>query len=142
MKARAKGERQDVDRLKEFPAFADFSDEHLTTIVRASHHTSTSAPWPLIHESTPSDACFILLSGEAAVYLGRDHIATIPPGEMFGENALRRGRLRSATVTTTGAAEVLRIGRDDFEGLLRDIPELQDMVRDTVTRHTSQPASE
>lgn len=135
MKARAKQDREDVGRLKQFPAFAKFSDQDLTSLVRAAHHTSTSAPWPLIHERTPSDACFILLSGEAAVYLGRDRIAVVPPGEVIGENALRRGKLRSATVTTTGAAEVLRIGRDDFARLLDEIPALRGMVDDTVARH-------
>lgn len=143
MTARAKREKQDVARLKEFPAFAGFSDEDLLELVRASHHTSTSAPWPLIHEQTPSDACFILLSGEAAVYLGRDQIATIPAGEMLGENALRRGKLRSATVTTTGPAEVLRIGRDDFARLLDEVPALRGTVDDTIARHMAgTPAAE
>lgn len=143
MKARAKGEKQDVDRLKEFPAFAQFSDEELTTLVRAAHHTSTSGPWPLIHERTPSDACFILLTGDAVVYLGRDRIAELSAGEVLGENALRRGKLRSATVTTTGPAEVLRIGRDDFARLLEQIPALRGMVDDTIARHMAgEPAGE
>jgi CRP/FNR family cyclic AMP-dependent transcriptional regulator len=143
MKARAKGDREDVGRLREFSAFANFSDDDLLRLVRAAHHTSTSAPWPLIHEQTPSDACFILLSGEAAVYLGRDRIASLPPGEVIGESALRRGKLRSATVTTTGPAEVLRIGRDDFARLLDEIPALRGTVEDTLTRHmTGAPAAD
>lgn len=137
MKARAKQDHEDVSRLREFPAFEKFSDDDLTRLVRASHRTSTSAPWPLIHEQTPSDACFILLSGEAAVYLGRDRVAVLTPGEVIGESALRRGKLRSATVTTTGPAEVLRIERDDFARLLAEIPALQGTVDDTVARHTA-----
>ncbi|KUI32528.1 cyclic nucleotide-binding protein [Mycobacterium sp. IS-1742] len=143
MRDRAKQEKEDVGRLREFPAFESFSDEDLTRLVRAAHRTSTSAAWPLIHEQTPSDACFILLSGEASVYLGRDRIATLPPGEVIGESALRQGKLRSATVTTTGPAEVLRIERDDFGSLLDEIPALRGMVDDTVERHMSgTPATE
>ncbi|KUI22353.1 Crp/Fnr family transcriptional regulator [Mycobacterium sp. GA-2829] len=143
MNSRAKREKEDVGRLREFPAFANFSDDDLTRLVHASHHTSTSAPWPLIHEQTPSDACFILLSGEAAVFLGRDRVAMIPPGEVLGESALRRGKLRSATVTTTGPAEVLRIDRDDFARLLDEIPALRGTVDDTIARHMTQtPAAE
>ena len=99
----------DADRLRKFAAFDNFSDHELLRLVRAAHHDSVSAPWPLIYEQTPSDACYILLSGEVGVYVGRDHIATLGPGEVIGESALRRGKLRSATVTTTGPAEVLRI---------------------------------
>ncbi|MGE2714793.1 cyclic nucleotide-binding domain-containing protein [Mycolicibacterium litorale] len=143
MNARAKGYREDVARLREFPDFADFSDDELTRLVRAAHRTSTSAPWPLIHEQTPSDACFILLSGEASVYLGRERIAVLSPGEVIGESALRRGKLRSATVTTNGPAEVLRIDRDDFARLLDEIPALRGTVDDTVARHMSgTPGSE
>ena len=73
-----------------------------------------------------SDACYILLSGEAAVYVGHDKIATVEPGEVIGESALKRGKLRGATVTTTGRAEVLHIDRDDLDRLLeggaRDAP--------------------
>ncbi|KUI38374.1 cyclic nucleotide-binding protein [Mycobacterium sp. IS-1496] len=137
MKARDKQDEEDVSRLREFAEFADFSDDDLRRLVRAAHRTSTSAPWPLIHEQTPSDACFILLSGSASVYLGRDRVAELSPGEVIGESALRQGKLRSATVTTTGPAEVLRIGREDFARLLDEIPALRGTVDDTVARHTS-----
>src|SRR5690348_18485575 len=63
---------QDARRLREFPAFAKFSDDDLARIARKTHRTSTSGPWPLIREQTPSDACYILLSGEAGVYVGQE----------------------------------------------------------------------
>ena len=44
---------QDARRLREFIAFDKFSDYELERLVRAAHHTSTSVPWPLIHEQTP-----------------------------------------------------------------------------------------
>ena len=135
MKNGAKGHGEDARRLREFSAFDNFSDDDVEHLVRAARHTSTSAPWPLIHEQTPSDACYILLSGEAAVYLGRDRIAVLEPGEVIGESVLRRGKLRTATVTTTGPAEVLHIGRDDLASLLDEIPALRETMDATVARH-------
>ena len=73
MKADAKRQREDARRLREFTAFDNFSDDELERLVRAAHRTSTSAAWPLIHEQTPSDACYILLSGKAAVYRPGPH---------------------------------------------------------------------
>jgi CRP/FNR family transcriptional regulator, cyclic AMP receptor protein len=73
MKVGAKGHGEDARRLREFSAFDNFSDDDVEHLVRAARHTSTSAPWPLIHEQTPSDACYILLSGEAAVPRPRPH---------------------------------------------------------------------
>jgi CRP/FNR family transcriptional regulator, cyclic AMP receptor protein len=135
MKVDAEGHDGDVRRLREFTAFDKLSDNDLERIVLAAHHTSTSAPLPLIYEQTPSDSCYILLSGEVGVYVGQDRVALLGPGEVIGESALRRGKLRSATVTTTGPAEVLRIERDDLARLLAEIPALGDTMDATVARH-------
>jgi CRP/FNR family cyclic AMP-dependent transcriptional regulator len=122
-------------RLREFATFAKFSDKDLQRIVRAARRTSTSGPWPLIREQTPSDACYILLSGEAGVYVGQDRVAVVGPGEVIGESALRRGKLRNATVTTTGKAEVVHIARDDLDRLLNEVPALRETMDATVARH-------
>ena len=123
-------------QLQEFEGFKNFSEDDLKRIVKASHRTSTSGPWPLIREQTVSDACYILLSGEAAVYVGQDKIATVKSGEVIGESALKRGKLRGATVTTTGRAEVLHIDRDDLDRLLEDVPAMRQLIDDTVARRT------
>ncbi len=127
--------RGDVEALRKFAVFEKFSDADLERLVASAHHTSTSKPWPLIHEQTPSDAAFIILSGEAGVYVGKERIAVVGPGEVIGESALRHGRLRNATVTTTGPADVLHIERDDFQPLLDEIPALRALIDDTVARH-------
>jgi CRP-like cAMP-binding protein len=133
--AREEEYRETARRLREFATFDNFSDDELGRFVRAAHRTSTSGPWPLIHERTPSDACYILLSGEAGVYVGQDRVAVVGPGEVIGESALRRGKLRNATVTTTGRAEVVHVGRDDLNRLLNEIPALRETMDATVARH-------
>ena len=122
-------------RLREFSAFDKFSDDELQRLVAAARRTSMSGPWPLIYEQTPSDACYILLSGEVGVYAGQDRIAVLGPGEVIGEAVLRPGRLRSATVTTTGAVEGLRIGRAALARLLHEIPALREAMDTAAARH-------
>jgi CRP-like cAMP-binding protein len=139
--AQAKEREEDVRRLREFDAFAKFSDSDLRRLVAAAHRTSTSGPWPLIQEHTISDACYILLSGEAGVYVGREQIAVVGPGEVIGESALRHGKLRNATVTTTGKAAVLHIARDDLARLLDELPALREMMDATVARHVPKAAT-
>lgn len=136
MKVDAKGhEEEDLRRLREFAVFDKFSDGELQRIVGAAHRISRSKPWPLIQEQTPSDSCYIMLGGEVGVYVGQDRVATLGPGEVIGESALCRGKLRSATVTTTGPAEVLRIERDDLARLLHEIPALREIMGATAARH-------
>ena len=126
---------QHARRLRESTAFDNFSDDELERLFQAAHYSSRSVPWPLIREQTPSDDCYILLSGEVGVYVGQDRIAVLGPGEVIGESALRRGKLRSATVTTIGPSEVLRIERDDLDRLLDEIPALRETIDATVARH-------
>ena len=133
---------QHARRLREFSAFGNFSDADLERLVQSAHHISRTVPWPLIREQTPSDACYILLSGEAGVYVGQDRIAVLGPGEVIGESALRRGKLRSATVTTMGPSEVLRIERDDLDRLARrDTGPAGNHGRDSRTAPTGGPGS-
>lgn len=135
MKADEKQYEQDARRLREYATFGSFSDAQLQRLARVAHRATTSAALPLIHEQTPSDSCYILLSGEVGVYIGRDRVAALGPGEVIGESALHRGRLRSATVTTMGPAELLRIERDDLTALLDEIPALRDIIDASVARH-------
>jgi CRP-like cAMP-binding protein len=140
--AREKEYTEDARRLREFDAFSKFSDDDLKRIARATHRTSTSGPWPLIQEQTPANACYILLSGEAGVYVKGERIAVVGPGEVIGESALRRGKLRNATVTTTGRAEVLHIARDDLDRLLNEVPALRETMDQTVARHVPEAATD
>jgi CRP-like cAMP-binding protein len=138
MKVEAEGhEEEDTRRLRAFSAFDRFSDDELNRLVHAAQHTSHRVPWPLIREQTPSDSCFILLSGQVGVYVGQDQVAVLGPGEVIGESALRRGKLRSATVTTIGPSEVLRIERDDLARLLDEIPALREMIETTAAQHVA-----
>ena len=66
----------------------------------------------------------------------------VGPGEVIGESALRRGKLRNATVTTTGKAEVLHIARDDLDRLLDEVPALRQTIDATVARHVPEAAAE
>jgi CRP/FNR family cyclic AMP-dependent transcriptional regulator len=129
--------QESARRLREFATFDKFSDDELGRLVRAAHRTSTSGPWPLIHEQTPADACYILLSGEAGVYVGQGRVAVVGPGEVIGESALRRGKQRNATVTTIGKAEVLHVACDNLDRLLNQIPALRETIDATVARHMS-----
>jgi CRP/FNR family cyclic AMP-dependent transcriptional regulator len=140
--AREKEYEEDARRLRELGDFGKLSDDDLKRIVRAARRTSTSKAWPLIREQTVADACYILLSGEAGVYVGRDRVAVVGPGEVIGESALRRGKLRNATVTTTGKAEVLHIARDDLSRLLDEVPALRETMDATVARHVPEAAAD
>lgn len=71
------------------------------------------------------------------MYAGRDRVAVLGPGEVIGEAVLHPGELRSATVTTTGAVEGLRIARAALARLLDEIPALREAMDTAAARHRS-----
>lgn len=75
------------------------------------------------------------------MYVGSDQVAVVGPGEVIGESALRQGKLRNATVTTVGKAEVLRIERTDLARLLDAIPALRETMDATVAKHVPEASS-
>lgn len=120
--------RSEVSFLRGCDAFADLSTAELTKLVRSADRVSVPARWPLIHQRTPGDACYILLAGRVGVFSGRDRVAVLGPGDLVGEVALRWGRLRSATVSSLEPVRMLRIAGEDLARLLTEIPELRRVI--------------
>lgn len=125
--------------LRECETFRGFSSSELKKLVRAAIRVSVPANWPLIHEQTPGDACYILLSGRMAVFSGQRQVAELAPGELVGEVSIRRGRLRSATVSSLEPAEILRIGSEELAGLLDEMPALREAIDAAVAAHGGIP---
>src|SRR5699024_10708330 len=117
--------------LREFTTFDDFSRGELRRIVAAGKRVSLPENWPLIHERTPADACYILLAGSLAVYSGHGLIAELGPGDVVGELSFATGQLRTATVSTAAPVELLRIDGDELATLLTELPVLRKTIHDT-----------
>ena len=69
---------------------------------------------------------FIVLEGTVEIRLddGPEHVATIGPGEVFGELALIDGLPRSATAVCAQRARLIQIAQEDFHALTRRDPTL------------------
>lgn len=132
---------KEADFLREFATFERFATRELQKLVRAADRVTLPANWPLIHEQTPGDACYILLSGSVAVYSGRERVAELGPGDVAGDVALRQGRLRSATVSTLEPVEMLRIEGADLHRLLDELPALRSALESFAADHGGEPAS-
>jgi len=79
----------------------------------------------VFQEGESGDFLLVILSGKVKVLLsgkrGQEFILTIlGAGSFFGEMALLEAAPRSATVMTTEPSEFLRIGQQDFAGLIKN----------------------
>src|SRR5579862_7567565 len=107
-----------VAALQAQPAFAACERRDLQDLAEHAEHSSVPAHWPLIHQQTPADACYIILDGEAAVTVGDVQVATISAGAVVGETGIAGHRLRNASVTSTTALDLLHIDAAEFTELI------------------------
>ena len=116
-------DHRDIARqLAGLPAFAGCSPRDLDDLARHSYRSSVPAGWPLIHQETPADACYVILDGAASVRIDGSEVATLGAGSIVGEVALATGRLRNATVTSTEPLDLLHLDASQFRALLQRRP--------------------
>ncbi len=125
----SEGKRTSVDLLQEVPLFGGLDEDDLKRIallVTEKLHPKESV---VVSVSDPADALFMLADGEVKVSLWSDSgreiiLGTLEAGNFFGEMSLVDGEPRSANVTCTTDALILRLGRKDFIQLLRKYPSI------------------
>ncbi len=93
----------------------------------------------IVKQGDEADALYVLTSGRARVVRdgndgGEMALASLRPGDEFGEQALLGDGTRNATVRCSTEVEVLRLDRKDFLPLLAQYPELRNSF-DLTARH-------
>jgi CRP/FNR family transcriptional regulator, cyclic AMP receptor protein len=114
-----------VGLLSRVSLFSELSREELERISRVAIPRSFPAGVRVFHEGDRSDACYLVRSGDLRVT--REHsdgraiaLATLGPGDIFGELAMLDGQARSASVETLSDCELLALPAADFRRLLAD----------------------
>jgi CRP/FNR family transcriptional regulator, cyclic AMP receptor protein len=125
--------------LKRVPLFSELSPEELDRIARVAVPRSFPKGVRVFHEGDHSDACYIVRSGDLRVT--REHpdgraiaLATLGPGDIFGELAMLDGEARSASVEALSDCELLALPAGDVRALLRGSAEITVKLVIALTR--------
>ena len=81
---------------------------------------------------------FVVLDGRLMVLDGHTPIATLGPGDFFGEIALVESRPRTATVRAEGIARLMVIGHREFHALMDEFPDVRRAVMDALAERVRQ----
>ena len=111
-----------AELLARVPLLADLEEGELERIAQEAIPRSFPKGARVFHEGDESDACYVIRDGEVRVT--REHsdgraiaLATLGPGELFGELAMLDGGTRSASVETLSDVELLALSAADMKGL-------------------------
>jgi CRP-like cAMP-binding protein len=119
-------------RLAEVPLFAGLSKKELRTIAHLATYLEEPAGAVLTAEGASGNEFIIVLEGEVEVRQGDTVIANRGAGDYFGEIALLHHRPRTATVVAKTPVEIEVIGRQEFTGMLAEVPELAGKLMATM----------
>jgi CRP/FNR family transcriptional regulator, cyclic AMP receptor protein len=126
-------EQAAINALRGCPLFAPCPEGVLADVGRRLRHRHFRRNEVIFHQGDPGDALHVITSGAVKILLPSAEgdeaiIATLQPGDFFGELSLLDGRPRSATATTVEATETLSLPRDVFRELVDRHPELRDAL--------------
>ena len=117
-----------LKHLAQVPLFSSCSNRDLQKIARASDELAIEDGRVLVEQDAVGHEFFVIIEGSADVKRSNRRIATMGPGDHFGELALFDGGPRTATVVATSPMRVLVLGQREFAGLLDEVPGLAHKV--------------
>lgn len=113
---------QKVELLAAVPLFSACSDKELKRIASLATPLEVPGGEALTVEGAPGSEFFVIDEGTAKVTLRGEELASLGPGDFFGEMSLLDGEPRAATVTADTPMRVFVIGAGEFGALLDDSP--------------------
>lgn len=91
-------------------------------MARASDEVTLPAGRNLCEQGSIGREAFVIVGGSAEVRRNGRRVATLGPGDCFGELALLDHGPRTATVTAVTDIDVLVLGAREFAGILDEVP--------------------
>jgi CRP-like cAMP-binding protein len=121
-----------ADQLRSIPLLAGEPDERLDRIAGWLEIEEHGAGERIVGEGWTGYAFFIIANGMVEVRQDGRAMATLGPGQFFGEEAVITGRRRNADVVAIEPTTVYSMFGTRFRELEIDMPELAEQIRRTA----------
>ncbi len=124
-----------VIALEAVPLFENLGPEQLTEIAGIAHELQLAPRKPVLEDSQPADALYIILDGSVELSRAGESLYTARQNEVLGAWALFEEddpmRVSAHTLEDT---RLLRVGRDDFYDLLADNSGITSAIFSTLVK--------
>ena len=113
-----------ISILRNVKLLQDLNDRQLSIISRSLQKEIYTVGDVIIQQGETGDHFYMIEKGEVSVTVNHVEVAKLNEGAFFGEQALLKNDVRSATVTSTGDTACLLLTRNDFTRLLGPLDSL------------------
>jgi CRP-like cAMP-binding protein len=115
-------------RLAELPLFEGLDDDALRTVSKAAHEISVEEGAELVREGDYSYELTIIDEGQAEVVSDGQVVATLGPGDVFGEVGVVKKGVRNADVRATTPMRLITLTGWDLRRLRGRMPQLAERL--------------
>jgi CRP/FNR family cyclic AMP-dependent transcriptional regulator len=122
----------DASSLKSIPLFSTLPDDELQAIAPFAEEVNVDDGTVLVKEGQYSYEFIAIREGSAEVTRGGEHVASLGPGDFFGEMGLLEQALRNATVTATSPMKVITLTGWDIKRLEKRSPQAVEEIRRVI----------
>ena len=117
-----------IDDLRRLQLFANVHEADVTKIAALGEPVDAENGAVLMDQGDVGTECFFVISGQAEVLSGGQHIAGIGPGSIVGEMALVGHRPRNASVVAESPMRLLAFNIVHFKKLLDEMPGSREVI--------------
>jgi CRP/FNR family transcriptional regulator, cyclic AMP receptor protein len=111
-----------ADHLRRVQLFSACTDRELDQIARACDEVSVEPSVSVVVEGAAGDDFYLIVEGEAEVVRNGRPVATVGPGQYFGELSLLDEAPRNATVRARTPMALIKLERREFSAVLDSWP--------------------
>jgi CRP-like cAMP-binding protein len=131
--------QSEVELLRRVPLFSSIDTSRLKLLAFTSERLTFAPGAVLFREGDRGQSAYLILGGKVDVSVaspnGEVVVAQIGANNIVGEMALLCEMPRTATVTAVEPLDTLRIKKDQFMQMLRDIPQMTlEIMRELAVR--------
>jgi CRP-like cAMP-binding protein len=123
-----------VDHLAGVPLFESLSDDQRRVLAGWFDQREADEGVRLAGEGASGYSFFVLIEGTASVTADGETVATLGPGDFFGEMAILGEGRRLATVTASSPAKLLVMFGTEFRRLEAAHPDIASAIGATMER--------
>jgi CRP/FNR family transcriptional regulator, cyclic AMP receptor protein len=121
-----------LEHFSRIPLFSAVSNRGLRSIVAAADEVTVKPGKDLVREGEHGRHLYVVVEGSVKVVRGGRKVATLGPGDFFGELALVSGAPRTATVTTETDSTLMVLDPRRFEVVMTEEPQVAKAVMATL----------
>jgi cAMP-dependent protein kinase regulator len=126
----------EVSQLQRVPLFAEVPEESLAKIAPFTKIDEFPEGKTVIKEGGYSNDFFVIEEGTAKVERDGEEIASLGPGDVFGEQGLLERQARSASIIASSDLKVIKIEHWELSRMRKSMPEVVEQLQSKVEERT------